>query len=67
MKPTALMLGDSLTQCFNLGCFCGVGFSRSLSPNEIELGVLNDLVSRAIGDETLVKVSITTPITKASA
>jgi hypothetical protein len=39
VKPTTLVLGDYLAQCFNLGCFCGVGFSRSLGPNEIELGV----------------------------
>jgi hypothetical protein len=42
------------------------GFLGPLGPNEIESGILNDHVLGATDDKTLVMVSITTLITRAS-
>ncbi len=62
VKPTP-MLGDFSTQGFDLGFFYGVGLSRPLSPNVIELGILDDYVLGAADDKTLVRVSTTALIT----
>ncbi len=67
VKPTTLALNYFSTQGFDLGLFCGAGFSRPLSPNEIELGISNDYVLRATNDKTMVRVLTITLITRASA
>ncbi len=51
---------------FNPRFFCGVKFSRPLGPNEIELSIPNDHVLKATNNKTMVKVSIITPIIRAS-
>jgi hypothetical protein len=67
MKPTTPMLGDFSAQGFNLRFFCGAKLSRPLALVEIQLGLPNDHISGVVGDKTLLKVSITAPIIKASA
>ncbi len=57
MKPTTLAPSDFLVQGFDLGFFCGVGFSRPLGLNEIKSGILDDHVLRVINEKTLIKVS----------
>jgi hypothetical protein len=47
VKPIALEQGDYLAQGFDLGFFCGVGFSGPLGPNEIELGIPNNHVLKS--------------------
>ncbi len=67
LKPITFVSGDFLTQGFDLGFFWGVGFSGPLSPSEIKSDIPNDHVFKAANDKTLVKVSTTTPTTRASA
>ncbi len=43
VKPIAHTPSDFLAQGFDLGFFYGAGFSRPLGPNEIKLGIPNDL------------------------
>ncbi len=66
MKPTS-MLGDSSTQDFDLGFFCGARLSRPLGLNEIEWGIPDDYVLSVVDDKTQVRVSTTTLIIRASA
>ncbi len=67
VKPTTLAPSDFSIQGFSPRFFYGARFSKPLGPDEIKLSILNDHVSGAIDDKTLIKVSTTTPITKANA
>jgi hypothetical protein len=63
VTPTTPVLSDFLVQGFNLGLFCR---ARFLSSYEIQLGIPNDHVPEVASNKTLVKVSITAPIIRAS-
>jgi hypothetical protein len=67
VKPTAPVQGDYSVEGFDLRFFCGAKFLRSLSPNEIKLGIPNDHLSGAVDDKTLVRVLTLAPITRGSA
>ncbi len=67
LKPITFVSSDFLAQGFDLGFFWGAGFSRPLNPSEIKSDIPNDHVLKASNDKTLVKVSTTTPTTRASA
>ncbi len=67
MKPIAPTPNDFLVQGFDLRFFCGAKFLGPIGPNGIKLSILDDHVSRVADDKTLVKVSTTTPIIRASA
>jgi hypothetical protein len=49
-----------------LGFFWGARFSRPLGPNEMKSNIPNDHVFEAANDKSLVRVSTTTPTTRAN-